>query len=112
MKPNKKRITKWVNALESGRWNQGRYYLGDSKTNEYCCLGVACEVGIENGIKIKCNIEPSLMISYNKETEIPPEEICEWLGIDSMKLQSYGKRNDRGASFKDIAKQIRRDYLS
>lgn len=35
---------KWVEALRSGKYQQGKYYLKDGDT--YCCLGVA---GVVNG---------------------------------------------------------------
>ena len=34
--------TKWVEALRSGKYKQGRQYL--NQDGKYCCLGVACEV--------------------------------------------------------------------
>ncbi len=43
---------KWVDALRSGEYQQGKGYLmyrgGSNKKDEYCCLGVACVIaGIE-----------------------------------------------------------------
>ncbi len=35
---------KWLEALRSGRYKQGRKYLRD-KNNQFCCLGVLCDVG-------------------------------------------------------------------
>jgi len=34
---------KWVNALRSGNYTQGRRVLRTAD-NEYCCLGVLCDV--------------------------------------------------------------------
>lgn len=36
--------TKWLKALRSGRYKQGRLQLLDNKQNTYCCLGVAAKV--------------------------------------------------------------------
>lgn len=33
---------KWLSALRSGRWTQGKGFLNLGST--YCCLGVACDV--------------------------------------------------------------------
>lgn len=41
--PKQKR---WINALRSGEYKQGRSHLQDVNGN-YCCLGVACEVDDE-----------------------------------------------------------------
>lgn len=35
--------SKWIDALRSGKYTQGRGYL-KSLNNEYCCLGVLCDV--------------------------------------------------------------------
>ena len=35
---------KWVEALRSGQYKQGKLRLYDSSTDSYCCLGVACHI--------------------------------------------------------------------
>jgi hypothetical protein len=46
---------KWIDALRSGKYNQGRTYL--AKNNNYCCLGVLADLSgnltdeKENGIR-------------------------------------------------------------
>ena len=41
---------KWVAALRSGDYNQGKHMLHNQRDNTFCCLGVLCEVmGYENG---------------------------------------------------------------
>lgn len=42
MKPNPSELTKWINALRSGKYAQGQFLL-QSGANKYCCLGVACK---------------------------------------------------------------------
>lgn len=37
------RRLKWIEALESGEYKQGKKQLGDAKTG-FCCLGVGCMV--------------------------------------------------------------------
>ena len=39
---NKNLKRKWLRALRSGRYKQGKYYLRNSE-DRYCCLGVLCE---------------------------------------------------------------------
>lgn len=41
----------WANLLRSGKYAQGKNYLG--KDNTYCCLGVLCELAVEQGIATK-----------------------------------------------------------
>jgi hypothetical protein len=44
MKPKKKDIMTWINALRSGKYKQARKKL--QTKNGYCCFGVACELFI------------------------------------------------------------------
>lgn len=39
---NKRQFDKWINALRSGKYKQGKFRL--QSVDQYCCLGVACEV--------------------------------------------------------------------
>lgn len=36
--------TKWIAALRSGKYNQGKKVLYYKRTDSYCCLGVACKI--------------------------------------------------------------------
>ena len=49
MKPTKKQIQKWVLALRSGEYSQTKSKLEDD--SGYCCLGVACDIFIPDGMK-------------------------------------------------------------
>lgn len=35
---------KWVEALRSGNYTQGKFMLHNQAENTFCCLGVLCEV--------------------------------------------------------------------
>jgi len=48
-KPGKKQIQKWVLALRSGEYSQTTGKLQDEQG--YCCLGVACDIFIPDGMK-------------------------------------------------------------
>jgi len=39
-----KYMQKWIKALRSGKYKQGKHRLRTAKTGGYCCLGVACSV--------------------------------------------------------------------
>jgi hypothetical protein len=45
---NTKLKAEWIAALRSGKYKQGKTFLRDSVDN-YCCLGVLCEVAGEVG---------------------------------------------------------------
>jgi hypothetical protein len=40
----------WVRRLRSGDYAQGTGQLYRAPSNEYCCLGVLCEVAVEVGL--------------------------------------------------------------
>ena len=104
---------KWLGAIESGKFIQGRdeYLCFDSK---YCCLGVGCKVLniLESNTR-----EGALAFGVKGERRAAPQELIDKLdlfdkwGVDSSR--DDGKRlsyfNDSGMSFVSIAKLIRYD---
>lgn len=65
---------KWVEALRSGEYNQGRGYL--RVENEYCCLGVLCE--ILDVPKVKENDEKYI---YDGRGDVLPVSVVNLVGI-------------------------------
>ena len=43
---------KWITALKSGKYQQGQHVLRN-KNNEFCCLGVLCDIINPNGWKVE-----------------------------------------------------------
>ena len=78
----------WADALESGRYKQGRGLLRSLK-DEYCCLGVLCELAVESGV-----IPPAIEAPHHDGSEqsaayfsgtaidLPPE-VLEWAGLEA-----------------------------
>ena len=60
---------KWVDALRSGKYKQGRAYL--KYGNGYCCLGVACDVS---------SVSKWDDDRYMQCTVRLPVEVVQWLG--------------------------------
>lgn len=91
MKPinlNTDNIRRWVEALESGEFEQGRGVLYDTETNRFCCLGVACELAHRDGIVTAhdCVSERDHhpYVRYYGEDEcyaVLPLEVMNWLGF-------------------------------
>lgn len=73
---------KWLNALRSGRYQQGRRHL--RKDGRYCCLGVLCDV---SGVgKWRYNERFSCFsyggdTPYNNATATVPELVREAVGL-------------------------------
>lgn len=110
---------RWAKALESGRYKKTTGRLGDSEG--FCCLGVLCELAKKSGV-----IE-----HYAKTNGGLPTPVAEWSGLGYTgeftdrgyrKIKSKGKKivrntlaelndaEDGAASFKQIARIIRKNY--
>lgn len=89
MKPELKR--KWVAALRSGKYKQGTGEL--FYRDEYCCLGVLCEVATGK--------PPS-------KEPIDYEAYFKRYGLESDMIEALCFDNDGGKSFKYIARKIER----
>lgn len=110
-------IEKWVAALRSGEYAQGRGLLRSE--DGYCCLGVLCDVfmketgegewadPLENG---------DLYFRLDNESEgyFPPQRVYEWAGLvekdgsytDLRHLTSLVDLNDNRVPFEEIANVI------
>jgi len=130
---NKANMLLWVQALESGEFEQGTAAL--RQDDKFCCLGVACELARRNGAEMSVTSQGvSTMKNGCKTTYISwqygnskshlPEEVQNWLGIRAQNpmvsrpapfkrdLEHLTTCNDSlGMSFLDIAAAIRNTYL-
>lgn len=66
----------WLRTLKSGLFNQTTGVLCRFRKQEYsfCCLGIACEVAIENGKNIELG-EHRGVFNYNNVEQVLPEEV-------------------------------------
>lgn len=132
MEPNKERIQLWVDALRSGKYKQGRHALAYELDNQkfFCCLGVACEVAIENGLEIEVTRQGEscrTCIFYDLSEGLLPTRVQKWFGLPSLNpvvhhTNSTTKRcwlwmslsglNDNGTPFEQIAIDIENTYLN
>ena len=97
---NKNVKVEWVKALRSGEYKQGRGVLR-SKEDEYCCLGVLCDVlGVQWKKKEEYweanNRVGSLSRKIRRETEMEPAK--------ELVLQYLN--DEEGKSFPEIANYI------
>lgn len=122
----KESVKKWVKALRSGEFKQGKGYLAsvDRKGSEsYCCLGVACKLfQRENPEAIKVTKVDGVpfvngeniteIIQFNGENLYLPKEVRDWLGLknrlgaDGVGGVNLSYLNDEGLSFEGIATTI------
>lgn len=115
----------WIEELRSGRWKQRRQYLTDLSYDTFCCLGVACELAIQDGVPVERNprmVAPGYGSGWI--CNMPPE-VMDWLGLDTS-LGGLAKSvefkntqhtclsglNDAGANFEQIADIIEKGLVS
>ena len=129
---NRERIKLLAEALESGEYEQcwGALRIGD----KYCCLGVACEVAIKNGLDIARQPPPheggADLFRYDGEPSVLPNSVRAWYGFPEsseflngagnpmIDTEGFGRcaaaqANDEwGLSFPAIAAGFRNEYLT
>ncbi len=100
---------KWIEALRSGKYQQTTGMLHEIGAG-FCCLGVACEVAIENGVAVKKNVNHGA--SYDDKLGGLPDVVRSWFGITNefgtYEGLVYDKAslvcdNDQGKNFQTIA---------
>lgn len=114
---------KWVDALRSGKYKQGRKALTEiiDDVDFDCCLGVACKVAIENGLEIPVSTGTMNGIEFG-DVELPkkkktlrvygadraygvlPPEVRNWLNL------SYGDGRYIGTA--DLTESYSESYLT
>lgn len=106
---------KWVDALLSGEFKQGKGSLrrDDIDGKRYCCLGVACELfRRETGRGSWDPADHRFVIDRHSFVGILPPAVQTWLGLNSREGCFKGKvahdadltaLNDMGETFERIA---------
>lgn len=111
---------KWVEALRSGKYKQGaaalkRVWSEENEENvEYCCLGVLCELAVEDGVLGPAEQKDnSYSRYYNEERSELPDAVMVWADIPQanpvFEIDVHGTRrdaiclNDGGWTFEQIA---------
>lgn len=120
----KENIKKWIDALRSGKYQQGRKALrreGDG--DEYCCLGVACAIYVEetgDGVWTRsfatCKFILELTYEVPEEAYLPLA-VQGFFGLDHHDPRIGGvvtltSLNDSGKhTFEEIADIIEREFM-
>lgn len=73
---------RWVNALRSGEYQQTKNWL--VRENGYCCLGVLCEIAVQDGVVIEeAGGYTSVEDNDDRSYEDLPKAVQHWAGLDS-----------------------------
>lgn len=99
--------TKWVAALRSGQYKQGRLALR-SQSNCFCCLGVLCDIvqpeGWSAGTGAGC-----LFFTHtdgSRQPALPPRSLLDAVGLSMQAADRLSALNDKGRTFEEIANVI------
>lgn len=131
---NTENVERWVDALRSGEFKQGKHRLRTVNADgpdEFCCLGVACEISGVVEFRQKPGSEGSMLpaswryedASGSGNGTLLPWAVMEWLGFSKANpaVEYQGRSggvqlaelNDaRGLSFNEIADLIEAQYLT
>lgn len=112
---------RWVEALRSGRYRQGRqvlvepdHILGDA----FCCLGVLCEIAVQDGVIVRggqwyrdpkdpmdenCVALPMAVLKWS---ELPTEGHCASEVVLGKDIYLTTLNDDRKYDFNQIADVI------
>lgn len=101
-KLTKEEKDKWVAALRSGDFKQGRDQLYNSLTNTYCCLGVLAEINNQ----LKCGLFKAKDYHIGNPISLFRQEASASYYLDEGDQDSLMEMNDSGTDFKAIADWI------
>jgi hypothetical protein len=105
---NRERVQLLVDALRSGRFQQGTGRL--AKAGRYCCLGVACVVAQENGLALTTQADEDGDVNFGLgEVDSPnwiadsdyshlPSSVQRWYGFDENDPTLNGDDDDGAAT--------------
>ena len=108
---------KWVTALRSGEYKQGKDVLADTHRTQHCCLGVLCEVAIKEDLEVEVQIIPGHAAIFDNSKAFLPHTVADWagmktrlgdlpIGVATTTVLSLMSMNDGGHSFGAIANVI------
>ncbi len=105
MKPSWKK--KWLAALRSGEYRQGRKYLRQQRKGQdrYCCLGVLCDLTAPKkwaNLRTAC----SAYAHDSSGSDMPSRAIRVRAGIEIEDAVALADMNDTGCRFTTIARWI------
>ena len=106
----------WTKRLRSGDYEQGKGLLRN-KRDQYCCLGILCEMAVEAGVIKKVLDDGNWAYYYGDERDLSvatlPTSVMEWAGPESTAgvfgggtEDSLVYHNDSGKPFEYIANVI------
>lgn len=116
---NPKIKKKWLTALRSGKYKQGKEAL--NADNKFCCLGVLCDIyAKEKKLRWKKLLHDSQKVFINEQLHLPSSvqiwaelssanPVIENRTIKERTCEDLAQMNDAGLSFDEIADIIEKE---
>lgn len=85
MSINKSIARRWVARLRSGELQQGKgllSYYGEDDTRRFCCLGVLCELAVEDRVIKPGERNWNGTVIYDDMSGMPSIAIRDYIGVD------------------------------
>lgn len=125
---NKENLRLWIEALRSGRFRQGQGELKQilAEGTLHCCLGVACEAALENGVVMQITEKDltekmgvkHISVRFGGTFGDLPDAVRTWLGtvytnpMITTEVNAVAANDRLLWSFDQIADELERLYLS
>lgn len=129
-------MKKWIKALRSGKYKQGKGTLKQYNRNgqvQHCCLGILCELYNEEMKKNKKKTLSEEVINnsdfphgstiFDRDRSFLPDKVMKWSGIKTCNGQlqhtitsntyfteTLAEHNDNGVKFKAISDTIEKNW--
>jgi hypothetical protein len=110
---NRENVKKWVKALRSGKYKQGRgaLLIKEGNSEKYCCLGVVCKLA---GMKPK---EKNGRFYFGNTVSYLPKKAQKWLWVGREDplindILATTLNDARRLTFKQIANRIEKYLLN
>jgi hypothetical protein len=113
-------FNQWIDALESGEYKKGKYYLKDNY-NQFCCLGVLCDLlpdrygqwsysGLEGQQSQQIReeaIQAFFISDEESKCDLIPPRLASKLGITEHIQRVLAELNDLSNTFKPVINYLK-----
>lgn len=101
----------WIESLRGGEYGQGIGRLRSRVSNNFCCLGVLCDLASKEGVGEWRSCEDNVFAmnflteGEGVESAFLPSAVRTWAGM-SVGTSDLMDMNDSGVTFEEIADYI------
>lgn len=96
----------WIEALESGKYEQCTGGLRSENGKQYCCLGVACDISNLGEFEMPQGVSYYMPVNGDRGNKHIPEVVSNYYP-DFNPYQLVLMNDAKGKSFKEIAAYLR-----